>query len=545
MKRQPSDGFAAQMAASQLSRRGLLKGGAAGAGTLALSGTAPALPGAQVSAQEGGGVGIFATVVDIPNIDPAVGHDEAIAVTQKHVYDTLYKHFGNPPELVPWLATGHTVNDDATEWTFTLDERATFKDGSPVNADAVVYSIQRLIEINQGVAWMFEGILEPEAVEAVDPLTVKFTLNSPFAPFLHATTWIFVLNPAEVAANEVDGDMGQEWLVSNAAGSGPFTIARWEPGNLYEFTADPDYWKGWEGPHVDGFIHQVSQESSTKRIALQNGEIHVAWWLSPQDKMVLSSAPGVIVPKEPAITTYTIKLNNAVGPTSDVNVRRAISWAFDYEAMIEVMSGFATRIAGPLSLSLAAAKQTPFYETDIERAKEELAKSAEYADGFDIEFVFVTGLEEERQTGLIMLDQLSQLNINVQVTGMEWANAVSLFADPETSPQMFPIYSGSDYPDPDNFLWQSFHSSSAGTWTGANHYSNPEVDQLLEEGRTTPDEAARAEIYDRVQDIVIDEAAEVYLWTPYEGYLHREEVQGYTFTPVMGTDIWWYEISLA
>jgi peptide/nickel transport system substrate-binding protein len=523
----------------------LLKGGAAGTGTLALGASALALPGTQVSAQEGSGVGIFATVVDIPNIDPAVGHDGAIAITQKHVYDSLYKHFGNPPELVPWLATGHTVNDDATEWTFTLDERATFKDGSPVNADAVVYSVQRIIELNQGVAWMFEGILEPEGVEAVDPLTVKFTLNSPFAPFLHATTWIFVLNPAEVAANEVDGDMGQEWLVSNAAGSGPFTIARWEPGNLYEFTADPDYWKGWEGPHVDGFIHQVSQESSTKRIALQNGEVQVAWWLSPQDKMVLSSAPGVIVPKEPAITTYTIKLNNQVGPTSDVNVRRAISWAFDYEAMIEVMSGFATRIAGPLSPSIAAAKQTPFYETDIEKAKEELAKSAEYADGFDIEFVFVTGLEEERQTGLIMLDQLSQLNINVTVTGMEWANAVSLFGDPETSPQMFPIYSGSDYPDPDNFLWQSFHSSAAGTWTGASHYSNPEVDQLLADGRTTPDEAARAEIYGRVQDIVIDEAVEVYLWTPYEGYLHREEVHGYTYTPVMGTDIWWYEISLA
>ncbi len=106
---------------------------------------------------------------------------------------------------------------------------------------------------------------------AVDDQTVEFTLNTPFAPFLHAVTWIFVLNPAEVQANEVDGDQGQAWLVSNSAGSGPFTITRWEPGNLYEFTADPDYWKGWEFPHVDGFIHQISTESSTKRIALQSG----------------------------------------------------------------------------------------------------------------------------------------------------------------------------------------------------------------------------------------------------------------------------------
>jgi peptide/nickel transport system substrate-binding protein len=253
----------------------------------------------------------------------------------------------------------------------------------------------------------------------------------------------------------------------------------------------------------------------------------------------------VIVPQEASITTYTVKMNSLVGPTSDVNVRRAISWAFDYEAMIDAMAGYATRIAGPLSPSIAGAVQTPVYETDLDRAREELAKSAEYADGFDIEFVYVTGLEEERQTGLILADQLSQLNINVTVTGMEWANAVALFADPETSPAMFPIYSGSDYPDPDNYLWQSFHSSSAGTWTGSNHYSNPELDAILESARSTTDEAERTALYEQAQDVVIDEAVELYLWSPLEGYPHREEVQGYSYCPVMGSDPWWYEITLA
>ena len=540
MKRSPAHGMATQLAGSNLSRRGLLKTTAAASGALALGGVHHS----RTEAQEGG-VAIFSSPVDIPNIDPAIGHDGAISVAQKHLYDTLYRHLGNPAELVPWLATGHTVSDDATVWTFTLDSNATFKDGSPVTADAVVFSTQRIIELNQGVAWMFTGILEPENVVAVDLQTVQFTLNEPFAPFLHATAWIFVLNPAEVEANTVDDDSGQAWLVSNSAGSGPFTIARWEPGNLYEFAADPDYWKGWESPHVDGYIHQISTESSTKRIALQSGDIQFADWLSPQDKMVLSKAAGVVVPMEPSITTYTIKLNNQVGPTADVNVRRALSYAFDYDAMIDVMNGFGTRIAGPLSPALAGAKQEPVYQTDIEKAKEELAKSAEYADGFDIDFVYVTGLEEERQTGLILADQLSQLGINVNVVGMEWANAVALFADPETSPAMFPIYSGSDYPDADNYLWQAFHSSSAGTWTGASHYHNPTVDELLAAGRTSTDEAERIEIYNQVQDIVIEEAVEIYLTSPLEGFPHREEVVGYSYTPVMGSDPWWYEISMS
>ncbi|HZA94158.1 MAG TPA: ABC transporter substrate-binding protein, partial [Gemmatimonadales bacterium] len=308
---------------------------------------------------------------------------------------------------------------------------------------------------------------------------------------------------------------------------------------------NPDYWRGWEGEHVAGYVHQVSQESSTKRLALQNGDAQFADWLSPQDKSLLEKMPDVVVPREQGIETYTVKMNNNVGPTSDVNVRRAISYAFDYQAMLDVMAGFATRIAGPLSPALKGALQTPVYETDLEKAKAELAKSEEYADGFDIEFVYVTGLEEERQTGQILLDQLKNLNINVTITGMEWANAVALFADPEQSPALFPIYSGTDYPDPDAFLWPAFHSSSAGTWMGANHYSNPDVDGMLVEARSTTDETKRLELYDRIQKQLVDEAVELYLWTRLEGVPHRREIQGYQFTPVMGSDPWWYTISLA
>jgi peptide/nickel transport system substrate-binding protein len=529
---------------ARLTRRRLI-GGAAASGVLAGLGGSLSLPVAPALARQEGAVAIFTSAVDIPNIDPAIGHDGAISVTQKHVYDTLYRHLGNPPKLVPWLATNHTVSDDATEWTFTLDDRAKFQDGSPVTADAVVFSTQRVLSLNQGVAWMFADILKADGVTAPDPQTVKFTLAKPFAPFLHATAWIFVLNPAQVKANETNDDQGQAWLTSKAAGSGPFKISRWEPGNLYQFDADPNYWRGWEGDHVAGYVHEVSQESATKRLALQNGDAQFADWLSPQDKTLLMKVPDVVVPQEQAIETYTIKINNAVGPTSDVNVRRALSYAFDYQAMLDVMSGFAARIAGPLSPALPGALQMPLYETDLEKAKAELAKSDKYADGFDIEYVYVSGLEEERQTGQILLDQLKQLNINVTITGMEWANAVALFANAEQSPALFPIYSGSDYPDPDAYLWPAYHTSSAGTWMGADHYKNPDIDKMLEEARSTADEAKRTQLYDAIQKKLVDDAVELYLWTPLGGIPHRKEVQGYQYSPVMGSDPWWYAISLA
>lgn len=496
-------------------------------------------------ADVGEGIVIFGSAVDIPNIDPAVGHDGAIAETQKVLYDTLYRHIGNPPETVPWLATGHEVSDDAIEWTFTLDGDATFQDGSPVTAEAVVFSLERLLDVNQGVAWMFSGVMEADGVEAEDDQTVTFTLDTPFAPFLHATTWLFVVNPDVVQENEVDGDNATDWMVENAAGSGPFMIKRWEPGAIYEFESNPDYWRGWEGPRLEGYIRQVMRESSTKRLALENGDIHAGDWISVDDIRLLQDQSEVIVPEEPTIATYTIKMNHQRGPTSDVNVRRALSYAFDYDAMLQVMEGRATRLHGPVAETVPGAHENLDYFThDMDRAAEALAQSEEWADGFEIEYVHVTGLEEQRQTGLILLDKLAELNIELTITPMEWANAVATFEDPEESPLLFPIYAGTDYPDPDNFLWQSYHSSSAGTWMGANHYDNPEMDELLESARQTPDLEEREEIYRQIQELAVEDAAEIYIFSELGGVIHRQELQGYEYTPVMGSNIFWYQIHM-
>ncbi|HLT19563.1 MAG TPA: ABC transporter substrate-binding protein, partial [Thermomicrobiales bacterium] len=109
---------------------------------------------------------------DISNLDPHTGHDYSIATTQKSCYDTLLRYRGNPPQLVPLLATEYESNDDATEWTFKLDERAVFHDGTPVTASDVVYSVGRMIRKNRGVAWLFSNVMDEDGAEAVDDHTV-------------------------------------------------------------------------------------------------------------------------------------------------------------------------------------------------------------------------------------------------------------------------------------------------------------------------------------------------------------------------------------
>ena len=184
------------------------------------------------------------------------------------------------------------------------------------------------------------------------------------------------------------------------------------------------------------------------------------------------------------------------------------------------------------------------YRLDLEKAREELSKSPWPNGGFELDYVYVTGLEEERQTGLILKDQLSKLNITVNIIPMSWTDAVALFANPDTSPDLFPLYSSSAYPDPDNYLWSAYHSSQAGKWTNPGYYENPELDLLLEEARGRIDIEKRKELYNRAQEIIVEDAVNIFGVSPPDFHVWSPKVKGLDYCPVQGSDedFYWLRI---
>jgi peptide/nickel transport system substrate-binding protein len=501
----------------------------------------PALPAASQSPQPGGPVTpkvlVYASGQDISNLDPHVGHDYSIANTQRSVYDALLDYRGNPPKLEPNLAREWSVSPDARVWTLKLATNAKFHDGSPVKAQDVVYSFQRLIRKKKGPAWMFITIMDENSAKAIDDYTVQVTLTKPYAPFEAILPWLFVVNPKVVKANEQGGDEGEAWLKDHEAGSGPFVIKRWEIGNLYEFEAVPDYWAGWpkEG-RLAGYVWRIIRESSSQRLAIQKGDVHIADTLSAEDIQALRGDPNILINDERSFSYFAIKLNNQRGPTSDKQVRKAIAYAMDYDAVVKAQAGRTYLLKGFLPPNLE-----PWYrgdiwpfKTDIDRARAELAKSRYPNGGFELEYVYVTGLAIEEKIGLILLDQLSKLNIKVNMKAMVWPDMVARAKDPATAPDMMAVYSGTAFADPDNWLWQAFHSSQAGFWAAASHYKNPEVDRLLEEGRATTDPKRRKEIYDRVQEILVEDVPEIPVMSDIANIARRKNVGGWVYTPIMG-----------
>lgn len=516
-----------------ISRRGLL--------TLAGAGLAAATFPNRLFAQSGNNILIIASGQDIPNFDPHTATGYSASFFMRNVFDPLVRVAGNPPEPVPALAESWTMSEDGLTYTFKLNPAAKFHSGNAVTAEDVVYSFNRALTLAKGNSWMIRDIVTPEGMTAVDDATVEFSLSTPFAAFLQVLPWIFIVEKAVVEEN-LGSDQGESWLMTNTAGSGPFQVARFEVGTLYHLSRVAEAWQQGGG-NLDGVIWQITRETATQRLMFQRGEAHIAVDLTSEDMDSLENAPGVVRVIEPEYRTFSIKMNTQNGPLTDINLRKAISYATNYQGIIDA-AGYADLMTGPLPNGILGFNpDLEVYRTDIDKAKEFMAQTENPDGGFTLRMVHVSGLEQQRRWALIMLDSLKQLNIGLDIQPMNWPDMVAACQSPETFPDLFPVYQTANYGDPDNIAFAAYHSSRNGGWQNA-VYNNPEVDALIEAGRAEIDEAKRIEIYHEFQKKVVEDAPDIFGVLERRKLGLRDNVQGYSFTPVASNAIEAWPLSL-
>ena len=470
----------------------------------------------------------------VPIMDPSIKYDASIRTMQQAMYDALLKYVDTPPRVVPWLAESWDVSDDGLTYTFHLVDNAKFHNGDPVDAEAVRWSFARTLTLGKGPAWMLNAFLQAENISAPDAHTVVFNLDRPFAPFTSFLPWWFVMNPNQVMANEVEGDMGQKWLIDNEAGSGPYKLRRVEHGTLYELERVQDYWKGHQG-ELGGIIYKLIRESAAQRAALIKGEADLVTGLSPDEFDALAKMDGMVTSTEPALTAFGIKFNTQGEKMSDVNLRKAVAHAFDYDALIAIYNGRAVLQTSPFSDAIKGKIDVPnMPRLDLAKAKEYLAKSR-YPDGVELEYVYVQGLEEERLMGLVLIDNLQELNIKVNMVPLTWANMVARGSKVETSPDMMAIFATPVSTDPDAVAIQ-YHPSSHGRYYGTHYYDNPEVTKLIEEARFTGDWEQRAPLYAKIQQMIVDDQPEIFGMMRERRIVYRDWVKGFEYSPVRMTE---------
>jgi len=468
---------------------------------------------------------------DIDNIDPATGENYSINAALRSLYDALFIYRGE--DIEPHLVDTWEVNDDASVWTFNLKQNAVFHDGSPVTAEAVVYSFNRALEISGPPTYRWESISDENTAQALDEFTVQITLTQPFAPFIGTLPQLFVVNPAIVEANLGD-DFGQTYLKENSAGSGPFTQGRWEIGNLYEFIAADDYWAGWKNAdHLDGFIWVIQRDAATQKNSLLAGETHVADTIAGGDLEDINETEGFRVESYGGFFTNTFKMNTQGEYTGDLNVRKAVAYAMNYDALPAVQDVGVTVLPGPTPANFLGYVEGLEYPTfDLEKAKEFLAASPWPEGGFTLDYVYVTDFPREEVPGLLLLEGLAELNIELNMIPMLWPDMVASCGSPETGPDLINIYTQPAYLDPDAHLYNQYHSDQWGSFNSCSFYKNEEVDSLLDTARSLGDMDERLNLYARAQELISTDQPAVWTYTEDSSMSFNECVQGYVYSPM-------------
>lgn len=479
---------------------------------------------------------------DVTSLDPAVAVDSQSGLVIQNVYDRLVEVAPNGHDIEPGLAESWEVSDDGLTYTFTLHEGATFHDGSPLTAEDVVYSFQRVLAIGQGDAFVLADHVEPDGIEAADEQTVTFTLKNPYAPFPSIVAlWSIgsIVNQDFIEANAAANDRwGAKYLTDHMNGTGPFAFVGWTRNQFVELERYDDYWKGLA--KLARLVFETAAEPAAESLALRRGDVDIldGNLLSTDQLNEIADAEGVEIASEPIFDTIYWIFNTEVEPFDDVRVRQALSYAVDYDGiMSQVVGQSGVRLEGPLPQGLLpeGVSSPNVYERDVDQAKALLAQAG-FPDGFSmrspwVEFGPIAGIAQVLQANF------ADIGVEMEIREIPLGTLVEQVEAGELG--FFPWSSNPDFASPDSVLYPHFHSEAPRSAEGnLAHYQNPEVDELLDLGRDSTDETESAEAYREASDVIIDEAPWVFLMQTVRNQPLRSWVTGFEVTVIGQPNFW-------
>lgn len=460
------------------------------------------------------------------------------------IVEPLVRLEGTSTRPIPWLATSWDTEDSQT-WTFNLREGVTFHDGTPFNAEAVKFNMDRWMDPENEYRFgrTFEyynyefgpetGIAE---VNVIDEYTIEIVLVQPSSVLLNKLSlgFAFGMN-SPTAIMEQGDDYGT--AAGSSVGTGPYRFVEWNPDDRIVVERNEDWW-GEEGPYLERIIWRSIPDNSARFAELQAGSVHQAD-LAQTDLPLAAEDPNLTVHQLPSTSTGYIAFQQCTEPFDQLEVRQAIAHAVNWEALIPVFYGEYGQLAGafqpPAILGHNADIEPYEYDPDLAR---ELLAEAGYPDGFETEFWYIPVIrgyfpDSEAIAEAIAAD-LARVGISVSLQTEDWGAYLE-----DRNNGEFPMWMlgwGSDNGDPDNYIGYHF-SHPPGEPKAEDCYDAPRLAELLIEGRIETDPDAREEIYQEAESIVHEDVARIPVVWATTPVVFRNEVQGYE--PVVFRS--WYE----
>ncbi len=529
---------------ASLSRRKLLQGTAAAAGAAALGGSLASQP-ATASVQRvvpaqaaGADTLVIGMEAEISSFDPAVMTGTSTFRPVSSMFDMLVNLFDNTTDIKPDLAEKWEVAEDGVSVTAHLRPGVKFQDGTDLNADAVVFSFERMLNPESPDyfgPYAFPSFFYPayKTSTAVDPMTVRFDLKQPDATFFSALVW----NTGSIVSPTAAKAGGKDFQ-NTPIGAGPFKFVSWEKDVLTTMEAFPDYWGG--APKLRQLLWKPIIEEAARFNQLTSGEVDFIVSLYPQFVPAVQADPNLQLIQGPSLHTWWCYLNMHFEPFKNVKVRQAMNHAIDRQSLItNVLQGTAVESFGwswPGTWSFEENVTT--YPYDPEKAKSLLAEAG-YPNGFDLPYIVPasgSGMVAPKEIATAMQADLAKVGVNAQIETQEWITYISAVLaglDNINGKQFGMCQMSWMNPVADPGLYVEYVSTGQGDNLGLNlsYYDNKEYADLLAKARVTIPQDERATLYKQAQKIIADDAPWLFMFHSNFVTAARKNVQGISLSP--------------
>ena len=458
-------------------------------------------------------------------MDPVIQVGSSLRFVEP-VYEGLVYYDSQAKVYKPSLAESWQVSKDGLEYVFALRRGVVFHDGTPFNAEAVKLSYDRAKTINQGIAFLLTPL---KSVEVLDPYQVKITLTEPSPAFLYTTFKIKIVSPKAIKEHDVRGDLAQGWLQSNAVGTGPFELVKYDPQTEIVYRRFAQYWKGWQGRHLDTVTFRLVVEPATQRQMLERGDADmVVDQILPQDIPALKRNPQIALDIWPGGLIMYITIRSDRGPLANRKLRQALSYTFPYGEVQQAFPGTVAPARGPLPKSLPEHDNAlPAPKQDLTKARALLAEAGYPNGGLTFTIIMVQAQASERIAAELFQNALAQLNIRLNIQELVWPVMVAKSRNEDEAADMTFLIRDAGMPAADSILTQVFHSGSRGKVYNWGWYKNELLDRVLTRARVTVDTNRRFELYRQAQRIIVGDAPAIFVMEVASFFGRRAWVKGF------------------
>jgi peptide/nickel transport system substrate-binding protein len=478
---------------------------------------------------------------ELQGVDPAFNYEYAGWEVIYNLYQRLVTYDrDDPSKFVGVLATSWTSSPDGLVYTFKLREGVKFSNGDAFDANAVKYSFDRVLKMNQAPSWLLSQTITFDSVKVVDKYTVEMHLTAPYTAFLAtmATMTASIVNPSVVEAHGgVVANSTNPWMDSNSAGTGPFLLQEWIRGDHLTLARNPNYWG--EPPKLEKVVMYYKSSAQTRLVDIKSGAAQIAS-IEVNHIPDVQNVEGIEVQSfGPAFHIDFIYMDTQTFPFNNALLRRAVVHAINYDAIMSgINKDLTVRFAGPIPRGMEGYDESiQPYKYDPELAKQ-LLSQAGYPGGKGLPTITYFYYSRDASIPLIaqeVQNDLANIGINVKLQETSIATYMDkIFTGPKDVPEMGWTEWYADYPAPDNFVFPFVNAEFPPVGWNPAYYKNPRVMELISQAPYTMDPTKRAEMYKEITSIVTEDAPYAWLGQFTSYYVFRSNVHGIYNNVILG-----------